>query len=357
MGGTNAESIWPRVTPSGSRRLVIVDSPRPELTAWSLRGIRPLNLDHAAIVSFRSRVAADLSPRIAWPAAQKRSIDTRLAWALVDREWSPSPGGPLDHGHFFPLKPGSAASAYGPPLLGDRVVPTLIVCAPGDFRPCNGPESPAPHGSSLKDGPPRSHPTVFRNAGHWSWEDNPKRFFSAKVARAHCLKSICHSRGRRRRFLTEGAAAVTRKTHGLFQSGGPYSNLSKPCRHEPVPRAASNVPHHFAKSEPALLGRSGVPGCHHPVSSVRSAAMRKARQSMDPRFHLRARVWFMPFSPRRVEDNHHMWFDDAFARSVAGPGSSARLPRRPPEELAHEPKRDPLCSPKGKPAPKEGNRT
>ena len=119
--------------------------------------------------SFDSEAEARAYLRALHIRASERSINTRLAWALVERDghlvWRPDPA-------IFPLKPDPPERSWA--ALAAIGCPTLIVRA-GDFDLVTV-ECANRMVQALKHGEGASVP----NAGHMVLEDNPEGF--TKVA-------------------------------------------------------------------------------------------------------------------------------------------------------------------------------
>jgi esterase len=173
MGGTNAINFAARY-PERVSALVIIDS-APELNPLGLARIA--RETSTMPPSFDSEAAARSYLRTLHAGASERSIETRLAWALVERD-----------GHLvrridpaiFPLKPDSPERSWA--ALAAIECPTLIVRA-GDSDLVTV-ECANRMVQTLKHRESASVP----NAGHMVLEDNPAGF--TKVARPFLKKHL-----------------------------------------------------------------------------------------------------------------------------------------------------------------------
>jgi pimeloyl-ACP methyl ester carboxylesterase len=173
MGGTNAINFAAR-HPERVSALVIIDS-APELNPVGLSRIA--RETSAMPPSFASRPEARAYLRALHARASERSIDTRLTWALADRDgrlvWRLDPA-------IFPLKPDPPERSWA--ALAAIACPTLIVRA-GDSdlvtTACADRMVQA-----LKQGEGASVP----NAGHMVLEDNPGEF--TEVAKPFLKKHL-----------------------------------------------------------------------------------------------------------------------------------------------------------------------
>jgi len=173
MGGTNAINFAARY-PERVSALVIVDS-SPELNPV---GLARIGRETSTMPpSFDSEAAARSYLRTLHVGASERSIDTRLAWALKERDgrlaWRLDPA-------IFPLKPDPPERSWA--ALAAIECPTLIVRA-GDSDLVTV-ECADCMAQTLKRGEGASVP----NAGHMILEDNPGGF--TEVARPYLKKHL-----------------------------------------------------------------------------------------------------------------------------------------------------------------------
>jgi esterase len=178
MGGTNAINFAARY-PERVSALVIVDS-APELNPLGLTRIA--RETSSMPQSFESEATARAYLRKLHVGASERSINTRLAWALLERDghftWRLDPA-------IFPLKPDPPERSWA--ALAAIGCPTLIVRA-GDSDLVTV-ECANRMVQNLKHGEGAS----VANAGHMVLEDNPEGF--TKIARPF-LKRHLSSEGR-----------------------------------------------------------------------------------------------------------------------------------------------------------------
>lgn len=174
MGGTNAINFAAQY-PDRVSGLVIVDS-APELSPVGL--VRIARETASMPQSFDSEAAARAYLRTLHARASERSIDTRLAWALVERDgrltWRLDPA-------IFPLKPDPPERSWS--ALAAIECPTLVMRA-GDSDLVTT-ECADRMVQTLKQGEGASVP----NAGHMVLEDNPGGF--TRLARPFLKKHLC----------------------------------------------------------------------------------------------------------------------------------------------------------------------
>lgn len=174
MGGTNAINFAGRF-PDRVSALVIVDS-APELDPVGLARIARETSNMPQ--SFDSKSAARAYLRALHVKATERSVDTRLAWALVEKDgrliWR------LDSA-IFPLKPDPPQRSWT--AIAAIECPTLVVRA-GDSDLVTA-ECANRMVQALKHG----EGAGVSNAGHMVLEDNPEGFTSVTLPflRMHLL--------------------------------------------------------------------------------------------------------------------------------------------------------------------------
>jgi esterase len=173
MGGTNAINFAAR-HPERVSALVIVDS-SPELNPVGLARIA--RETSAMPQSFDSDAEARAYLRALHAGASERSISTRLAYALAERDghitWRLDPA-------IFPLKPDPPERSWA--ALAAIGCPTLIVRAGNSdlvtIECANRMVQSLKHGEGA----------IVPNAGHMVLEDNPEGFIS--VARPFLMKHL-----------------------------------------------------------------------------------------------------------------------------------------------------------------------
>jgi pimeloyl-ACP methyl ester carboxylesterase len=166
MGGTNAINFSARF-PDRVSALVIVDS-APELDPVGLARIA--RETSSMPQSFDSKSAARTYLRALHANATERSIDTRLDWALVEKDghftWRLDPA-------IFPLKPDPPERSWA--AIAAIECPTLVVRAGNSDlvtpQCANRMVQALNHGESAS----------VSNAGHMVLEDNPDGFVSVAL--------------------------------------------------------------------------------------------------------------------------------------------------------------------------------